>query len=360
MNRKLKIVLIIIAFVLIIIGAGMVWLWIQARESNKLDFPPEQSRNSIEERVEINGFRLHIYCSGNNIKSGPTVILDAGLNQPAYSWILVQRGVEKFARVCSYDRAGHGLSDLGPNPRTSIEIAKELQSLLHKAAVKGPYILVGHSMGGINMRIFETLYPNEVYGMVLVDASHEDQDKLFSALPQPKPPLKMRMTMFFIKHVPLIGWELISGGNIPPKSKLFSDEEWKYYLSVLNSYNSFVSTGKEKESFTANSLALKKMNQSLGNMPLVVITHGMRPPTDDPALLAAQNDAEKIWAQLQDQLAQLSTNSRHIIAYNSGHMIPLEEPDIITGAIKNMIFNQNKCAVKEECSENHAARLGSS
>jgi carboxypeptidase C (cathepsin A) len=94
----------------------------------------------------------------------------------------------------------------------------------------------------------------------------------------------------------------------------------------------------------------------------VVITHGIGPqqPTDDAAVLALKNDSEKIWTQLQDQLAQLSTNSRHIIAYNSGHMIPLEEPDIITGAIKNMIFNQNKCAVKEECSENHAARLGSS
>ncbi len=349
MNRKLKIVLTIVVCVLIIIGAGMAWLWIQARDSNKLDFPPEQSPYSTEERVEINDFRLHIYCSGNNIKNGLTVILDAGMGGPSYSWILVQHGVEKFARVCSYDRAGLGLSDLGPNPRTSAEIAKELQSLLRNAAIKGPYILVGHSSGGINMRTFEALYPNEVYGIVLVDSSHEDQFKLFDALPRPKPPLKKRMTDFFIKNVPLIGWELIRGDS-PPKPKLFSDEEWNY-LKTMFSYNSFISSNKEMESFAVSVLALKKMNRSLGNMPLVVITHGIGPqqPTDDAAELTLKNDSEKIWTQLQDQLARLSTNSRHIIAYKSGHMIPLEEPDIITDAIKNMIFNQNKCAVKEEC-----------
>lgn len=350
MNRKLKIVLTIIAFVFVIIGAGILWLLIQARESNQLGFPSEQSRYSTEERVEINGFRLHIHCSGNNIKSGPTVILDAGMGGAAYSWILVQRGVEKFARVCSYDRAGIGLSDLGPNPRTSVEIAKELQILLHKAAIKGPYILVGHSSGGINMRTFEALYPNEVYGMVLVDASNEDQTKFFIAL-RAKLPLKDRMKNFVIEHLSLIGWKLILRENIQaPKLKLLSTEEWNYSLKVMFSYNSFVMSQKEWKSFAASGLALKKMNHSLGNMPLVVITHGVgAPPTDDASLLALNNEVEKNWTQFQDQLAQLSTNSLHIIAYNSGHMIPLEEPGLITGAIKNMIFNQNKCAVKGKC-----------
>lgn len=200
------------------------------------------------------------------------------------------------------------------------------------------------------MRTFEALYPNEVYGMVLVDSSHEDQLKLFDALPRPKQPLKMRMTDFFIKNVPLIGWELIVRGDVPPKPKLFSVEEGDYLKKVMSRYNNFISANKEMESFAASSLALKKMNRSLGNKPLVIITHGIGPQqsTDDAAVLALKNDSEKIWTQLQDQLAQLSTNSRHIIAYKSGHMIPLEEPDIITDTIKNMIFNQNKCEVKEE------------
>ena len=106
------------------------------------------------------------------------MVLDAGLGVPAHGWKPVQPAVAKFARVCSYDRVGYGWSDAGPMPRTSSEIAKELHALLAAAGEKPPYILVGHSFGGFNVRVFNGAYPNDVAGMVLVDASHEDQESI--------------------------------------------------------------------------------------------------------------------------------------------------------------------------------------
>ena len=124
--------------------------------------------------VDIGGYRLNINCTGIGT---PTVILESGLGEPARSWIGVQSGVERFTRVCSYDRAGYGRSDPGPQPRSSLQIARELHTLLDKAQTPGPYLLVGHSFGGYNVRVYTGLYRSEVSGVVLVDSSHEDQEQ---------------------------------------------------------------------------------------------------------------------------------------------------------------------------------------
>ncbi len=101
---------------------------------------------------------------------------------PALGWLLVQPGVARFSRVCSYDRAGYGWSEVGPKPRTSLQIAKELKVLLDSSGEKGPYILVGHSFGGYNVRMFNALYPSDVAGIVLVEAEHGDEEKRIDAL----------------------------------------------------------------------------------------------------------------------------------------------------------------------------------
>jgi Alpha/beta hydrolase family len=99
--------------------------------------------------VDIGGYRLNINCTGDG---SPTVILDSGLGEPALSWMGVQSGVERFTRVCSYDRAGYGHSDPGPHPRSSLQVARELHALLQKSQTPGPYVLVGHSFGGYKVR----------------------------------------------------------------------------------------------------------------------------------------------------------------------------------------------------------------
>lgn len=124
--------------------------------------------------VDVGGYSLNIYCTGVGT---PTVILESGLGENARSWLDVQQDVDRFTRSCSYDRAGYGRSDRGPQPRSSAQIAKELHALLINSKTPGPYVLVGHSFGGYNVRVYTGLYRNEVSGVVLVDSSHEDQER---------------------------------------------------------------------------------------------------------------------------------------------------------------------------------------
>jgi len=124
--------------------------------------------------VDVGGYKLHLNCQGSG---SPTVILDAGLNDFSLSWSRVQPDVAAFTRVCVYDRAGLGWSEAGPLPRTSQTMVEELHTLLQNAGITGSYVLAGHSFGGINMRLYAHHYPQDVVGLLLVDAAHEDMIK---------------------------------------------------------------------------------------------------------------------------------------------------------------------------------------
>src|SRR5689334_1932416 len=127
--------------------------------------------------VNIGGRNLFLNCMG---EGSPTVVLDSALGMTSYTWWPVQVEIAGITRVCSYDRAGYALSDPGPLPRTSRQIAQELRALLSTAQVPGPYILAGHSLGGLNVRLFATTYPAEVAGVALIDATPDD---VFDRLP---------------------------------------------------------------------------------------------------------------------------------------------------------------------------------
>src|SRR5687768_3288862 len=117
--------------------------------------------------IDVGGYRLHINCTGTG---SPTVVVDAGLGDWSTMWGYVQRDVEKTTRICTYDRAGMGWSEPGPLPRDSKQFAKELHTLLQNADIAGPYVMVGHSLGGLTVRVFAHEYPSEVAGIVLVDS----------------------------------------------------------------------------------------------------------------------------------------------------------------------------------------------
>ena len=123
--------------------------------------------------VDVGGYRLHIQCVG---AGSPTVVLDAGLSGSSLDWSLVQSELGSTTRVCAYDRAGMGWSDTGPQPRTPRQIADELHTLLTNAGIAEPYVLVGHSLAGKNVRLFTIMHPDQVAGMVLIDARSEYVD----------------------------------------------------------------------------------------------------------------------------------------------------------------------------------------
>lgn len=124
------------------------------------------------ELVDVGGHSLHINCVG---KGSPTVILESGSGATSVDWANIQPEVANTTRVCAYDRAGSGWSETGPGPGDPQQIAGELHTLLGNAGIDGPYVLVGHSFGGLYVRMYADLYPNEVEGMVLVDSSHPEQ-----------------------------------------------------------------------------------------------------------------------------------------------------------------------------------------
>src|SRR5215204_1196978 len=148
------------------------------------------------EMVDVGGYSLHINCVG---QGSPTVILDSGSGLFSAQWVRVQREVSDTTRVCAYDRAGMGWSEMGPDPRDAKQITSELHTLLSKAGIEGPYVLVGHSYGGMYMQTYAARYPDEVSGVALVDTStdtdqfsqrpegrdsNEPQEQSFAVVPQ--------------------------------------------------------------------------------------------------------------------------------------------------------------------------------
>src|SRR5581483_7934196 len=145
--------------------AGMVYQARNVRRENALVHPPGQL-------VDVGGYRLHLYCTGSG---SPTVVLDFGLDGSYLDWFYVQPQIAEFARVCSYDRAGYGWSDSSSRPRLPSVMSEELHTLLANAGEKPPYILVGHSFGAFDVRMYAHKFPDEVAGLVLVDGSHPDE-----------------------------------------------------------------------------------------------------------------------------------------------------------------------------------------
>jgi pimeloyl-ACP methyl ester carboxylesterase len=251
---------------------------------------------SFAKNVSVGDYTLFISCDG---EGSPAVILDAGLGGNYASWAAVQPDVARFTRVCSYDRAGMGRSDPGPTPRTSQQIVTELHALLSNAGVPGPYVLVGHSFGGFNVRLYASQYPDEVAGLVLVESTHEDQDeRILAALPPEEPD----------EHPALAAY----------RQELRQD----------------VVGGGEPIAFKTSAAQVRDSG-TLGALPLVVISGGQSAFPQFSPESGAKLDS--VWRELQSALLRLSTNSRQVIAERSGHGVPYEQPDLVIDEIRQMV-----------------------
>src|SRR5579864_5162019 len=281
--------------------------------------------------VQVGSIRMNIDCSG---QGSPTVILESGLGGPSIDWLMVQPEVAKFSRVCSYDRAGYGRSDSGPQPRSSLQIARELKQLLQAAGEKGPYVLVGHSMGGYDLRVYTGQFPKDVVGMVFVDASHEDQDlrapesiRKWSQDDRKHPGWK-KLKYFFQLH---LGWARLTADRDAPAfwPKAFREEEEFLMLPTKHQF----ATIDEDQVFSTVSAAQVRSSGNLGDRPLIVLTATRQddvPPEVSPKDAQADED---LWVhQLQPELAHLSTHGKQIVV-ESTHEMPTEHPEVVISAI---------------------------
>jgi len=271
--------------------------------------------------VDVGGYKMHIQCTGQGT---PTVILDSGLGDSYISWQKVQPQIARFARVCSYDRAGLGYSDSSPRPRTSKDFTEELHTLLHTAGIPSPYILVGHSMGGFDVRLYASLYRNEVSGMVLVDSSHPEQQKRFPAALNDMDATWLREQEFF-------------GFTMPfgiPRLLGFCGNDAEVRAAECNFHSVRESVAELKAIST--SAAQTAATGSLGDIPLVVLSRDPNAPQPDlpEDLVKPTNDA---WQKMQEELAHLSTFGTQVIAKNSGHYIQLDHPDLVIEAVRSVV-----------------------
>lgn len=277
--------------------------------------------------VDIGGFKLKINCTG---KGSPTVVLEAGLGDFINQWKQVQPQIATFSRVCSYDRAGYGGSDAGPMPRTSSRIAEELHALLKSAGEAPPYLLVGSSFGGFNVRVFNGRYPNEVAGMLLVDATEEDQYRLLpkawnaiGAAMLERYESQARWSPLYIGlGIPRV---LLRLRGIRPSGSVLQSKYLKARASELEQIQ--VSAEQARAAGT------------MGDKPLIVLTAGkMSDASLSGGLSARDLDAyQETWTNdLQMRLTRLSSRGKRVLVSNSGHDIPSEHPDAVVEAVRHL------------------------
>jgi pimeloyl-ACP methyl ester carboxylesterase len=291
--------------------------------------------------VEVGGYRLHINCQG---EGSLTVVIEAAGGDSSLSWDQVQQEVAKFTRVCTYDRAGLGWSERSPKSRTAQTVVQELHSLLTNAGIEGPYVLVGHSIGGLYVRLYAHRYPDEVVGMVLVDASHEEQLLRYpEAYRQAVVENLQRFSSAcrLPKLLNSIGLLAMSPEDYPDEYLPPLPEATKEVLkSVILSDTRYFKTVAEEYTSVEESAAQVRAAQigSLGDIPLVVLTRGL--PADPDLLGLSDEEAEQgevVWDELQAELAALSSNGRQVIAEESGHLVQIDQPELVIDAIRDVV-----------------------
>jgi pimeloyl-ACP methyl ester carboxylesterase len=296
MRRTGKVLLWLVVALLVLAVIGAIYQAI-ATQLDERAYPPPG------ELVDVDGHRLHINCVG---QGSPTVILEAANLGMSAHWVRVQQQVADTTRVCAYDRAGMGWSERGPEPRDAKQISSELHDLLANAAgIEGPYVLVGHSYGGLYARMYAARYSEEVAGVVLVDSTHPEQftrspegramyeqiRRLGAVIPWLTRLGVIRLTNYYPAHP-----------DLPPQQRA--------QIEAFNSSTRQVATTYEEFRATPETTAQVRSAGSLGETPLAVISAGEQSPS---------------WLEMQEELAALSSDSSHRVVEGATHVSLLYE-----------------------------------
>jgi pimeloyl-ACP methyl ester carboxylesterase len=274
--------------------------------------------------VDVDGYRMHIDCTGSG---SPTLILEAGGQNDSTIWTGVQPALSKTTRVCSYDRAGLGWSDTQPTPRDADHIAAELHRLLLQAGIASPIVLMGHSIGGIYIRDYVTHYPADVAGLVFVDSSTPFQDKnpAFIRAAQAGGHSNFQTPAWLYNLALIVGVPRLLGmctawpGPDATLNKLRAEDICRLRTAAFSEVD--IQTFDLSSQQTVNS-------RSFGTLPILILSHD--PAKSLPAKPSqAELNRQNAWSQMQDDLKNLSTRSRRIIAKNSSHHVMLDRPDLI-------------------------------
>lgn len=311
-----------VAAVVVLALAGMTYQALGAHH-DRGTFPPPGKL------VDVGGHRLHIQCAGSG---SPTVVLETGARAMSALWGAVQPDVAVHTRVCSYDRAGLGWSDPGPEPRDALHVVRELHTLLRNADDQPPYVLVGNSFGGLLVRVYADQYPPDVVGLLLLESSHPDQvARLEKVLGKPS---------FFEAHVSVVllpvlarlgvlrfGFRFTAVGHrfdgLGPRRAA----EFKAFFADA----SHQSAAQAEMDVWEETAAQARAARPLGDLPLVVISAGDTPP------LSAER---QLRLELHKELASLSSRGSHRILGDATHESLVTNPAYaaqVAAAIRELI-----------------------
>jgi pimeloyl-ACP methyl ester carboxylesterase len=317
--------IILVAMVIVLILAVGMFIAGAVAKSNMAKHNPAPGQ-----LVDVGGFKMHINCVG---QGSPTVILAAGTADFSTTWAYVQPEIAKLTRVCSYDRAGLGWSEPSPYPRTVDRTVEELHTLLVNAGVQGPYVLVGHSLGGMHLRVYTYKYPQEVVGLIQVDSLHEDQPVYDSEYTKVNQDDAKQFHLFSL--LSSTGIMALAPQSIPNLG--LPNDAYAQWQASLATSDYFKTTLAEINAQEDNCAEVRALNiTSFGNMPLIVLSAGQ----PDPVISLSDAGNQKrweVWQALQPELAALSSTGNQIIAEQSSHMLQLIQPDLVIETIREMV-----------------------
>jgi pimeloyl-ACP methyl ester carboxylesterase len=292
-----KALLWLVVVLLVLAAVGMVYQAVVTERAEGAHPPPGET-------VDVGDHELHIDCVG---QGSPTVVLEAALGNASAHWVRVQQEVSEATRVCAYDRAGMGWSEGGPEPRDAARVTGELHALLEGAGVEGPYVMVGHSFGGLYARAYAARYPDETAGVVLVDSSHPDQ---FERLPDGPENYAQARRLFAVAPLFARLGVIRLFDLLPVPAELPAPQ--RAQVEAFNPATKQVSTTADEFRATPQTTAQVRDAGSLGDKPLAVVSAGKQP---------------QAWLQLQEELATLSPNSTHRVVEGATHVSLLYDPD---------------------------------
>jgi pimeloyl-ACP methyl ester carboxylesterase len=262
----------------------------------------------MDERVSIGTHSLHIRCTG---KGSPTVVIDTGVGDTSERWASIQAEMAQVTRTCTYDRAGYGASEPGPLPRHSGRAADELKQLLENAGVKGPYVLVGHSLGGLNAQVFADRYPELVGGLVLLDPA----------------PLAFITGQAFPTLYRMFEQQAAELQQAAEGARQSTDAEAQaqadYLEAIASEHAALIAEGADQVAAIA----------SFGDIPLVVIGSGV----PNPAFGEEAATFQQFWIEQNQALATKSTNGMFVLVEESGHHLEQDAPDAVVRVIGEMV-----------------------
>jgi pimeloyl-ACP methyl ester carboxylesterase len=295
-----------------------------------------------QQMVDIGGRKLHLHCQGSG---SPTVVFEAGAGLAGWDWLRVQPQIAKRTRACVYDRAGIGFSEPSGRPGTAANAADDLQALLTAARLNPPYVLVAHSYGAMAARLFVRQHPDQVSGLVLVDAHHEDEAPRLDRITEGK---YSRLIASLESEMKACAEAALTSFKAEPKLRTHcAGSPPASFGPTLNAaYRRQMASAaywraSSSESANLNTLSAEQLRASptpLGALPLRCLTRGVSPfdapgqPTSPMSRAVEQEN--KI---MQDELAALSSQGRNRVVAGAGHAIHLDKPQAVIDAIVDVL-----------------------